>query len=240
LLENYNREVIKVRAFNGFADIIQTSNLYFYYMNYGSKLVEEAVAQFASLPGIGRKTALRLVLHILKKDSNYSDSFASALTSLKAGIRNCVQCCNISDNELCHVCSDRSRVDSLICVVEDIRDVMAIEATGQFRGVYHVLGGVISPLEGVGPSDLHIEELISRLEKGSDEEIEIVMAISPTIDGETTTFYLYKLLAKFNVNISQISRGIAFGGELEYADEVTLGRSISARIPYSVSGKADS
>ena len=207
-------------------------------MNYGSRLVEEAVAQFASLPGIGRKTALRLVLHILKKDAQYSESFASALTRMKTGIRRCSVCCNISDDERCHVCSDQSRDTSIICVVEDIRDVLAIEATEQYRGVYHVLGGVISPLEGVGPSDLYIDELTTRLSEKKEDAIEIVMAISPTIDGETTTFYLYKLLAEYNVTISQISRGIAFGGELEYADEVTLGRSISARIPYSVSGKA--
>lgn len=208
-------------------------------MKYGSKLVEEAVSQFATLPGIGKKTALRLVLHMLKKDSDYTENFSNALVEMRRGIRRCTKCCNISDTEICDICQDRSRRQELICVVESIRDVMAIEATGQFRGVYHVLGGVISPLDGIGPDELYIDQLVDRVRHPEDKDlnVEVIMAISPTIDGETTSFYLYKLLSKLGISISQISRGVAFGGELEYTDEITLGRSIASRMPYSTSGK---
>lgn len=206
-------------------------------MKYGSKLVEEAVRQFSTLPGIGKKTALRLVLHILNEEDEYATGFSSAVTSMKEGIKKCTVCCNIADTEICEICEDVHRDQSLICVVETIRDVMAIEATEQFRGVYHVLGGVISPLDGIGPSDLHIDELVSRLQSADEDGVEVIMAISPTIDGETTSYYLFKLLSKEGIKVSQISRGIAFGGELEYADELTLGRSIQSRLPYSVGGK---
>lgn len=204
-------------------------------MKYGSKLVEEAVQQFSTLPGIGKKTALRLVLHILNENEEYTKQFSSALTEMKEGIKHCTVCCNISDSEICGICSDKRRDKHLICVVESIRDVMAIEATEQYRGLYHVLGGVISPLEGIGPSDLHIDVLLERVRV--EHKPEVIMAISPTIDGETTSFYLYKLLAKEEVKVSQISRGISFGGELEYADELTLSRSIESRLPYNVGGK---
>ena len=205
---------------------------------YGSKLLEAAVNQFATLPGIGKKTALRLVLHLLKQEKSYTEEFSAALTEMVQGIKRCRKCCNISDQDLCDICLDRNRNETLICVVESIRDVLAIEATAQYRGVYHVLGNVISPLEGIGPEDLFIEELIKRIEEQPDGELEVVLAISPTIDGETTSFYLYKLLSGKGVKVSQISRGIAFGGELEYADEITLGRSIASRLPYSVGGKS--
>ncbi|MDX1685192.1 MAG: recombination mediator RecR [Saprospiraceae bacterium] len=206
-------------------------------MKYGSKLVEEAVQQFSTLPGIGKKTALRLVLHILNEKESYTTNFTSALEEMRQGIKRCKTCCNISDEEICGICEDKHRDKNLICVVESIRDVMAIEATDQFKGVYHVLGGVISPLEGIGPSDLFIEELISRISQIEEDQPEVILAISPTIDGETTSFYLFKLLAKEGVKVSQISRGISFGGELEYADELTLGRSIQSRLPYDVGGK---
>ena len=199
--------------------------------------MEDAVNQFATLPGIGKKTALRLVLHMLKKDSDYAENFSKALVEMRNGIKRCTKCCNISDTDLCDICQDRSRRHGLICVVESIRDVMAIEATGQFRGVYHVLGGVISPLDGVGPDELYIDQLVDRVNSPDVEDVEVIMAISPTIDGETTSFYLYKLLSKLGISISQISRGVAFGGELEYTDEITLGRSIASRMPYSTGGK---
>jgi recombination protein RecR len=204
-------------------------------MNYGSQLVEEAVRQFSTLPGIGKKTALRLVLHFLKKNSEYTQQFTNALSEMREGIKRCNVCMNISDTEVCDICRDRTRDESLICVVETIRDVMAIEDTHQFRGRYHVLGGLISPLEGVGPSDLFIDELLLRFDQEEDGP-EVILALSPTIDGETTSFYLYKLLDDKGVKVSQISRGISFGGELEYADEITLGRSIAGRLPYQADG----
>ena len=200
-------------------------------MNYGSKYVEEAINQFASLPGIGKKTALRLVLHIIQKDAAYAEGFGQAISQMRAKIKHCSICCNISDEDICQICALPGRDQTKVCVVESIRDVMAIEQTSQYHGLYHVLGGVISPIEGIAPSDLYITELEKRVKKGRIEEL--IMAISPTIDGETTAFYLYKLFAHSNVKVSQLSRGIAFGGELEYADEVTLGRSIMSRMPYS-------
>jgi len=199
-------------------------------MKYGSRLVEEAVEQFASLPGIGRKTALRLALHMLQRDGAYTERFTSALLKLRADIKRCTNCCNISDTEICGICQNPVRDPSIICVVESIRDVMAIEDTGQFKGLYHVLGGIISPIEGITPEDLFIKELEDRIEKGDVKEL--ILAISPTIDGETTNFYLYKLFTKFDIQLSQLSRGISFGGELEYADELTLGRSLQSRMPY--------
>ena len=200
-------------------------------MTFSSKLIEKAVEAFATLPGIGRKTALRLVLHLLKQDKSNTEQFAAALTAMREGIRECRQCHNLSDDELCQICTDPRRDRSLVCVVENIRDLMAIEDTSQFRGLYHVLGGVISPIEGIGPSDLNIESLEARARQG--EIREAIMAISPTIEGETTIFYIAKKLQPLDVRVSAIARGVSFGGDLEYADELTLGRSIVARTPYS-------
>ncbi len=199
-------------------------------MNFSSKLIEEAVGAFATLPGIGKKTALRLVLHLIQQEKSSTTDFAEALLRMRENIRECARCHNLSDNELCTICADTRRNDSVVCVVETIRDVMAIEDTGQFRGVYHVLGGVISPIEGVGPQDLNIASLTKRVDEQGVKEV--IMAISPTIEGETTIFYLAKQLKPYDVQVSTIARGVSFGGELEYADELTLGRSIVARIPY--------
>lgn len=200
-------------------------------MTFSSKLIEKAVEAFASLPGIGRKTALRLVLHLLKQEKSKTEHFAAALTTMREGIRECRLCHNLSDDELCQICADPRRDHSLVCVVENIRDLMAIEETSQYRGLYHVLGGIISPIEGIGPSDLNIDSLSERARQG--EIREAIMAISPTIEGETTIFYLSKKLQPLGVQVSTIARGVSFGGDLEYADELTLGRSIVARMPYS-------
>lgn len=200
-------------------------------MTFSSKLIEKAVEAFASLPGIGRKTALRLVLHLLKQEKVYTEEFSAALVAMREGIRECRQCHNLSDDELCQICADQRRDQSLVCVVENIRDLMAIEDTGQFRGLYHVLGGIISPIEGVGPGDLNIDSLVQRAQQGQVREA--IMAISPTIEGETTIFYISKKLQPLGVQVSAIARGVSFGGDLEYADELTLGRSIVARTPYS-------
>ncbi len=199
-------------------------------MNFSSKLVESAVQAFATLPGIGRKTALRLALHLVNRPLEVSEQFAGAILEMRRNIRACSTCGNLSDTDLCTICADPRRDTTLVCVVESIRDVMAIEDTQQFRGLYHVLGGVISPLEGVGPADLNLESLVRRVEEGTIQEL--IMAISPTIEGETTIFYISRMLKDKPVRISAIARGVAFGGELEYADEVTLGRSIVTRIPY--------
>ncbi len=199
-------------------------------MNFSSKLIEEAVEAFAGLPGIGRKTALRLVLHLIRQEPEVSERFAEAVVRMRQGIKACEICHNLSDERLCTICADRRRDRSLVCVVENIRDVMAIEDTGQYRGLYHVLGGVISPIEGVGPADIHIDSLVQRVREG--EVKEVIMAISPTIEGDTTIFYISKKLSDFDLRLSTIARGVAFGGELEYADELTLGRSIVSRVPY--------
>lgn len=199
-------------------------------MNLSSKLIENAVNAFATLPGIGKKTALRLVLHLVKQSPESSEQLADAIQQMRSGIRHCEKCHNLSDTDICAICADPRRDQSLICVVESIRDVMAIEDTGQYRGLYHVLGGVISPIEGVGPQELEIDSLLLRV---ADETVkEVIMAISPTIEGETTIFFISKKIKPLGVRISTIARGVAFGGELEYADEVTLGRSIVTRIPY--------
>ncbi len=200
-------------------------------MTFSSKLIEKAVEAFASLPGIGRKTALRLVLHLLKQEKSATEQFAAALTAMREGIRECRQCHNLSDDELCQICADPRRDRALVCIVENIRDLMAIEETSQYRGLYHVLGGIISPIEGIGPSDLNIESLEIRAAAGEFKEA--IMAISPTIEGETTIFYLSKKLLPLGIKVSTIARGVSFGGDLEYADELTLGRSIVARTPYS-------
>ncbi len=199
-------------------------------MNFSSKLLEEAVNAFSSLPGIGKKTALRLVLHLLQQPTEISEQFAADVLKMRQHIKFCSQCHNISDEPVCLICKDQRRNASVICVVESIRDVMAIESTSQYKGLYHVLGGVISPIEGIGPSELNIESLYHRASQDTIKEV--VMAISPTIEGDTTIFYLSKKLKDLDVQISTIARGISFGGELEYADEMTLGRSIVARIPY--------
>ncbi len=199
-------------------------------MNLPSKRLEQAVETFSQLPGIGQKTALRLVLHLLKKDANQVNQFALAFHKLKEEIKYCKNCHNISDTEVCSICSNTRRNQEEICIVEDIRDIIAIENTQQYNGLYHVLGGLISPMEGKGPSDLQIESLVERLK--NSEIKEVIMALSATMEGDTTIFYIHKKLKDFNLKITTISRGVAFGGELEYVDEVTLGRSILSRVNY--------
>lgn len=199
-------------------------------MNFSSKLIEEAVNAFSSLPGVGKKTALRLVLHLVNQPLESSEQFGAALIKMRRDIKFCETCHNLSDEPLCTICADLRRDRAMVCVVESIRDVMAIEDTSQYRGLYHVLGGVISPIEGIGPGDLNIDSLLRRVQEG--EVREVIMAISPTIEGDTTIFYISKKLKEFGVKISSIARGVSFGGELEYADELTLGRSIVARVPY--------
>ena len=192
--------------------------------------MEKAVSEFAKLPGIGRKTAMRLVLHLLRQDTAVVEAFGQSLITLKHEVKYCRVCHNISDADLCPICASPTRDRSLVCVVENIRDVMAVENTQQFRGLYHVLGGVISPMDGVGPSDLQIDSLVSRVEKGGIDEV--ILALSPTMEGDTTNFYIYRKLAHTGVKITVIARGISVGDELEYTDEVTLGRSIMARVPF--------
>jgi recombination protein RecR len=199
-------------------------------MNFSSKLLENAVNEFSKLPGIGQKTALRLVLHLLNKDKEEVNHFGKTLIKLKEEIKHCHVCHNISDNQICSICAAPKRDATTICVVEDTRDVMAIENTSQYFGVYHVLGGLISPMDGVGPSDLYIETLVKRVAENPVKEI--ILALSANMEGDTTLFYLHKRLKDFNIPITTIARGIAFGGELEYADEITLGRSIVTRVPY--------
>ncbi|MCR5496573.1 MAG: recombination mediator RecR [Paludibacteraceae bacterium] len=197
-----------------------------------SVLLDNAVKEFSKLPGIGKKTALRLVLHLLRQSNEDVEQFGNAFITLRNGIRYCKVCHNISDSEICGICADERRDASQICVVENINEVISIENTQQFHGLYHVLGGVISPMDGVGPSDLAIDELIARLEAGGIKEV--ILALSPTMEGDTTNFYLYKKLAKYEVEITTIARGVSIGDELEYADEVTLGRSILNRTPYKM------
>jgi recombination protein RecR len=191
-----------------------------------SKLIENAVNSFASLPGIGKKTALRLALHLLQQEKEQVKSFADSIVVMKDGIVFCKYCHNVSDHEICSICENPNREKNIVCVVEGIRDVMAIENTNQYNGLYHVLGGVISPIDGVGPSSLNIDTLLARLD---GEVNELIMALNPTIEGDTTIYYLAKRVKDFNVKITSVARGISFGGELEYADELTLGRSISGR-----------
>lgn len=205
-------------------------------MEFSSKLLQNAVNEVAQLPGIGKRTALRLVLHLLKQPSERTQYLSEALMQFRSSIKLCKNCHNISDVELCEICANKHRDASLICVVEDIRDVMAIESTAQFRGMYHVLGGKISPIEGVGPQNLTISSLINKVAEGSVKEI--ILALSSTMEGDTTNFYIYRQLEKFELKISTIARGISVGDELEYADEVTLGRSILNRIPFENSLKA--
>ena len=196
-------------------------------MDYPSKLIEDAVNQIAKLPGIGKKTALRLVLHLIKDKEENTYSLTDALTKLRANIKFCATCHNISDTGVCTICTSHRRDRSVICVVEDAKDVMAIENTAQFTGVYHVLGGVISPMNGIGPADLKVESLVSRV--NSSEVKEVILALSPTMEGDTTAFYVNKRIKDLPVKISVIARGVPVGGDLEYADEITLGRSIAGR-----------
>ena len=198
---------------------------------FPSVLLERAVGEFAKLPGVGRKTAMRLVLHLLRQEPEAVESFADALTTLKHEAKFCKVCHNISDTETCRICSNPQRDASTVCVVENIRDVMAVEATQQYRGLYHVLGGVISPIDGIGPNDLQIGSLVERVKAGGISEV--ILALSTTMEGDTTNFYIYRKLDPLGVKLSIIARGIAVGDELEYADEVTLGRSIVNRTPFS-------
>jgi len=198
--------------------------------SYSSKLLESAVNELSRLPGIGKKTALRLALHLLKKDKTISENLGNSIIKMRSDIVFCKKCHNISDTELCEICTNPNRNEKLVCVVEDIRDVLAIENTGQFNGLYHILGGIISPMDGIGPNDLNIDSLVRRV--GNDGIKEVIMALSTTIEGDTTNFYIYKKLKEFSLDITTIARGISIGDELEYADEVTLGRSIINRTPY--------
>jgi len=198
--------------------------------NYSSALLEEAVDQLASLPGVGRRTALRLALHLLGEPRENVEQFASSLVRLRNDIRHCPLCGMISDDGVCPVCGDPRRDPSVICVVESLRDVLSIENTGQYNGLYHILGGIISPIDGVGPGDLNIQSLCERLSGGTVNEI--VMALSTSMEGETTSYYLYKQIARFPVKVTAIARGVGFGDDLEYTDELTLGRSITNRQPF--------
>lgn len=199
-------------------------------MQFSSRLLEQAVDEFGRLPGVGKKTALRLVLHLLKQTNGEVARFTGSINQLKEHIKYCSNCFNISDDLVCEICNSNKRDQEIICVVEDTRDVMAIENTNQYQGVYHVLGGLISPMDGIGPSDLKIEALVERLKTNGVKEV--ILALSATMEGDTTIFYLYRKLKEFDIQLSTIARGIAFGGELEYVDELTLGRSIVTRVPY--------
>ncbi len=205
-------------------------------MEFSSKLLEEAVNEMSQLPGIGRRTALRLVLHLLRQPESQTVALSKALVDLRTEIKFCKNCHNISDTELCEICSNKSRQSEVVCVVEDIRDVMAIENTSQYRGLYHVLGGKINPMEGIGPGQLNIKSLIEKAKSGAVEEI--IFALSSTLEGDTTNFYIFKQLEGLEIKTSTIARGISVGDELEYADEVTLGRSITNRIPFENSLKS--
>lgn len=197
-----------------------------------SKLLERAIDQFASLPGVGRKTALKFVLHLLRKNDQEVNTFVHSIEDLKKNIRECRQCHNIADRDLCEICTDKKRDSSLICVVENIKDILSIEATSQFNGLYHVLGGLISPMDGIGPADLHIPTLMERVEQGNIREI--IFALSATIEGDTTGYYIFKKLKnKENLTVSTIAKGISVGNDLEYTDELTLGRSIANRVRFN-------
>ncbi len=199
-------------------------------MNFSSKLIEEAVNEFSKLPGVGKRTALRFVLHLMKQNPAEVNQFGNTCIRLRSELRYCEKCHNVADKTVCEICANPHRDHSLVCVVEDIRDVMAIENTQQYRGVYHVLGGIISPMDGVGPSALNIETLVLKAAAGEIQEV--IMALSTTMEGDTTNFYIYKRLKEFNLTVSTIARGVSIGDALEYADEVTLGRSIVNRTLY--------
>jgi recombination protein RecR len=198
-------------------------------MDYPSKLIEEAVAQIAKLPGIGKKTALRLALHLIKEKEQNTLALTEALRNLRLNIKFCDTCHNISDSERCFICTSHKRDKSIVCVVEDAKDVLAIENTSQYNGLYHVLGGVISPINGIGPAELKIDSLVSRLEKNQHEIRELILALSPTMEGDTTAFYINRRIKDVQIKVSVIARGVPVGGDLEYADEITLGRSIIGR-----------
>lgn len=202
-------------------------------MNLVSKVLQQAVDEFAQLPGVGQKTAFRFVLHLLKKDPQELRKFGNTFLQLQEQVQYCKECFNITDREICDICADHRRDRTTICVVEDIRDVVSIENTEQFKGLYHVLGGIISPLDGIGPSDLHIAPLIERLQSG--EVKEVIFALTTTMEGDTTNFYLSRQLQKFDVKLSTLARGVSIGGGLEYTDELTLGRSLVNRVPYESS-----
>ena len=208
----------------------RTYENYFSMQQYPSQLLERAVEAFSQLPGVGRKTALRLVLHLLRQSTEDVDSFADAVIRVKHDVKYCKVCHNISDNEVCSICSDPRRDGSVVCVVENIQDVMAIENTQQFHGLYHVLGGIISPMDGIGPHDLEIESLVERVKEGTVKEV--ILALASTMEGDTTNFYISRKLKDSDVKLSVIARGISVGDELEYTDEVTLGRSILNRTPF--------
>ena len=200
---------------------------------YPSRLLENAVNEFSKLPGIGRKSALRLVLHLLRQNTEDVNAFGNSLIQLRSEIKHCSICHNISDTETCQICANPSRNGSVICVVENIRDVMSVENTHQFNGLYHVLGGIISPMDGIGPSELEIDSLIERVRSG--EIVEVILALSTTMEGDTTNFYIYRKLKDFEIKISTLARGVSIGDELEYTDEITLGRSLMNRVPYESS-----
>lgn len=202
-------------------------------MKIPSKYIEEAVEQLSSLQGIGKKTALRLVLNLLKRDHSDIERFSNSFISMKENVKACKSCGNISDLDICSICSNEKRDHGTICIVEDIRDIMAIESTETYNGIYHVLGGIISPMDGIGPSDLNIESLISKLENSNINEI--IFALSATMEGDTTNFYLFKKITPFKIKITSLSRGVSVGSELHYADELTLGRSLLQRQPFSIS-----
>ncbi len=204
-------------------------------MRYPSALLENAVNELATLPGIGRKTALRLALYMLRRDAAYTENFVSALLALRREVKYCHVCHNICDEDICSICANPVRDHSIVCIVENIREVMAIENTGQFKGVYHVLGGIISPIDGIGPGDLQIDSLVERVAKG--EVKEVILALSTTMEGDTTNFFIYRRLAPYSVKVSVIARGVSIGDEIEYADEVTLGRSILNRTSFNDSIK---
>ena len=220
---NLHSQIQKIKLFDGLFCI-------FVFMDFSSKLLELAVDQMSQLPGIGKRTALRLVLHLLKQPKEQTEGIVSALSMFRSEIIFCSECHNIADTAVCEICANPRRTDDQICVVEDIRDVMAIENTGQFQGKYHVLNGIISPIDGIGPQDLTITSLVEKVKLGKVKEI--IFALSATMEGDTTIFYINKQLTSFEVLVSTIARGIPVGDELEYADEVTLGRSILKRIPY--------
>ncbi len=203
---------------------------------YPSKLLEDAVEAIGSLPGVGKRSALRLALHLLRQPSESVHHFADAIVHLRDDVKYCKECWMISDDDVCSICCDKSRDHNEICVVENVRDVMSIENTGQYHGVYHVLGGIISPIDGVGPSDLTISELVSRIERlvksSASESVEVIMALRGDVEGETTAFYIYRQIEKFGVRVSSLARGLGFGDDLEYADALTLGRSITGRQPF--------
>ncbi len=197
---------------------------------YSSRLLENAVNELSRLPGIGKKTALRLALHILKEDELFAEKLGNAVIEMRKNIKFCKRCHNISDSDVCEICSNHKRDENTICVVEDTRDVMAIENTAQFNGLYHVLGGIINPIEGIGPNDINISKLIERI--NTEDIKEIILALPATVEGDTTNYYIYKLVKNFDIKVTVIARGVAIGDELEYTDEITLGRSILNRLPF--------